>query len=82
MRGGVISCAWVDLLHVNETICPRARDEADAAASARFQGACSTIVCQPRVLATLVPSVIERRPRCGLFGGPLADSQKYFVGVR
>ena len=23
---------------------------------------------QPGVLATLVPSVIERRPRCGLFG--------------
>ena len=35
---------------------------------ALFHSACFTMVCQPGVLATLVPSVIERRPRCGLFG--------------
>ena len=34
---------------------------------ALFQSACSTSVCQPGVLATFVPSVIERRPLCGLF---------------
>ena len=40
---------------------------------ALFQSAYSTIVCQPGVLATFVPSVIKRRPRCGLFGGKIAD---------
>ena len=44
------------------------------AVRALFQSACLYSVCYPGVLATLVPSVIERRPRCGLFGGTIADN--------
>ena len=36
------------------------------AVRALFQSACLYSACYPGVLATLVPSVIERRPRCGL----------------
>ncbi len=35
------------LLHVHETICPRVRDEADAATSARFQSVLSFRVGDP-----------------------------------
>ena len=45
------------------------------AVRALFQSACLYRACYPGVLATLVPSVIERRPRCGLFGGMIADNQ-------
>jgi len=48
---------------------------------ALFQSACSTSVCQPGVLATLVPSVIERRPRRGLFGGIIADNHICYVSA-
>ena len=46
------------------------------AVRALFQSACLYSVCYPGVLATLVPSVIERRPRCGLFGGTIVDNRK------
>jgi hypothetical protein len=39
----------------------------------------STDIC-PGVLATLVPSAIERRPRCGLFGGVFAALRNYGQG--
>ena len=50
------------------------------AVRALFQSACLYRACYPGVLATLVPSVIERRPRCGLFGGMIADTHLYFEG--
>ena len=46
------------------------------AVRALFQSACLYSAQYPGVLATLVPSVIERRPRCGLFGGMIADNHK------
>ena len=51
------------------------------AVRALFQSACLYRACYPGVLATLVPSVIERRPRCGLFGGLIADNQKKRIMV-
>ena len=51
------------------------------AVRALFQSACLYSACYPGVLATLVPSVIERRPRCGLFGGMIADNHLLEYGV-
>ena len=47
---------------------------AEQAAGAPLWGAYTATFRSPRVLATFVPSVIERRPRCGLVGGTIADN--------
>lgn len=47
---------------------------AERPAGAPLQGACIRISRYPRVLATFVPPVIERIPRCGLVGGIFADN--------